>query len=108
MTHPTLTVGGAILGGLLFLALFAVCAMAGKKSTVDQLQIPAPPDPSLSPEPAPCLGYVPTQLPVRREWLPMSPDSRAAETDQLRALWAASPDEPANQQRANPEPHEPA
>ena len=107
MRHPTLTIGGALLGGLLLLILLAACAMASSKPTVEQLQHPAPPEPPLLPAETPIRYPVPRQA-LDTERLLMGPDQRAFEVDELRALWDASPDEPnvRTDLRADPGPHE--
>jgi hypothetical protein len=92
--------------------LLVVLAVAGQSSrdAVTELQHPQPVHEPQPPTPSlPRLRYVPTQQHLVHEWLPMSPDQRAAETDQLRALWDASPDADVRTDlRADPGPHEPA
>lgn len=95
-------IAAALVVAVLLLVIVGVVNVSGRDADRER-QAQGAPGPSMPP-----LGTVPRQR-LDTERLPMSPDQRAAETDQLRALWDASPNEnPPTHLRANPGPHEPA
>lgn len=95
-------IAAALVVAILLLVIVGVISVSGLEAEQERQGQRAPRRAS------PPLGTVPRQR-LDTEWLPMSPDTRAAETDLLRALWAASPDEDAQTDlRADPGPHKPA
>lgn len=79
-------IAAALVVAVLVLVIVGVISISGREADQER-QPQRAPGSSLPP-----LGTVPRQR-LDTEWLPMSPDTRAAIVDQLRALWDASPDE---------------
>jgi hypothetical protein len=115
--------GGVVIAVVVILLLVVVFWPVGPDGSAgdeEPLPMPAPTRPSLPPfcavpaqreptEPPPLAYPVPGQQ-ADTEWLPMSPDSRAAEADFLRNLFDSSPnaEDVRTDLRADPGPQDPA